>query len=195
MSNIKYKSFIINRDNSNGLLQIALTPRIGDKRSYYIRTNLDGRFTSGFPDIIDKICKSINSVLPQKTKHEVIVGFAEGSLILAYVLAKIRGSHFACSTKTQRSDLKSVIEFTEEHRSFIPSHYLYSLRKKDEVIIFEDEISTGKTVINAYRQLKKYGFSVKAIASIIEITNFEGRKKIKETTNLNLVTLTSITLL
>ncbi len=179
MNNIRYKSFTINRDNSHGLLQITLTPRIGDKRSYYIRANLDGRFTSGFPNITDEICKNVNSILPPKTEREVIVGFAEGSLILAYVLAKIRGSNFACSTKTQRSDLKSVIEFAEEHRSFIPSHYLYSLRKKDEVIIFEDEISTGKTVINAYKQLKKYGFSVKAIASVIEITNFDGRRKIR----------------
>ncbi len=195
MNNIRYKSFIVNRDNSHGILKIKLTPRTGDKRSYYIRANFDGRFTSGFPDIADEICRNISPILPKKTQREVIIGFAEGSLILAYVLAKIRGSNFACSTKTQRSDLKSVIEFAEEHRSFIPSHYLYSLRKNDEVIIFEDEISTGKTVINAYEQLRKYGFSIKAIASIVEITNFDGRKKIKDSTNLDLVSLTSITLI
>jgi len=195
MNNIVYKSFIINRDDSHGLLQIKLAQRAGDKRSYYIRANLDGRFVHGVPDITDKICSSISLLLPKKTKNEVIVGFAEGSIILAYNLAKIRNSSFVCSTKTQRSDFKTVIEFAEEHRSHIPSHYLYSLQKNDEIIIIEDEISTGKTVINAFNQLVNFGFSVKAIASIIEITNFKGRKKIKEATGIDLTTLTSITLL
>lgn len=194
MNNIRYKSFIVNRDNSHGILKIKLTSRTGDKRSYYIRTNLDGRFMSGFPDITDEICRNVSPMLPGKTQREVIVGFAEGSLILAYVLAKIRGSNFACSTKTQRSDFKTVIEFAEEHRSNIPSHYLYSLQKKDEIIIIEDEISTGKTIINAFNQLIKHNFHIKAVASIIEITNFEGRKKIKKATGIDLTSLTSITL-
>lgn len=195
MNKTIYKSFTINRDDSHGLLQIKLAPRVGDKRSYYIRANLDGRFIHGSPDVTNKICSKISKLLPKKIKKEVIVGFAEGSIILAYNLAKIRDSSFVCSTKTQRSDFKMVIEFAEEHRSYIPSHYLYSLQKNDEIIIVEDEISTGKTVINAYKQLIKFGFKVKAIATIIEITNFEGRKKIKEVTSINLVALSSITLL
>lgn len=189
-----YKSYFINHDNSHGLLDIKLAQRFGDKRSYYIRANLDGRFVHGIPDLTEKISSSINVLLPKKTNHEVVVGFAEGSIILAYALAKIRNSNFICSTKTQRSDFKTVVEFAEEHRSHIPSHYLYSLQKKDQIIIVEDEISTGKTVINAFNQLMKRGFHVQAIASIIEITNFEGRKKIKKATGLDLVALTSIAL-
>lgn len=195
MNNIAYKSFTINRDDSHGLLQIKLAPRVGDKRSYYIRANLDGRFIHGIPDITNRICSNISTLLPKKVKNEVIVGFAEGGIILAYNLAKIRDSSFVCSTKTQRSDFKIVIEFAEEHRSYIPAHYLYSLQKNDGIIIIEDEISTGKTVINAYKELTKFGFKVKAIAAVIEITNFEGRKKIKKATSINLVALTSITLL
>jgi len=194
MNNTTYKSFTINCDDSNGLLQIKLAPRVGDKRSYYIRANLDGRFVHGIPDITNRICVYISRLLPKKVNNEVIIGFAEGSIILAYNLAKIRGSNFVCSTKTQRSDFETVIEFSEEHRSFIPSHYLYSLQKNDIIIIIEDEISTGKTVINAYKQLTKFGFKVKAIASIIEITNFKGRNKIKKATSIDLVALTSITL-
>lgn len=195
MNNIVYKSFTINRDDSHGLLQIKLAQRVGDNRSYYIRANLDGRFAHGAPVITGKICSSISALLPKKTKNEVIVGFAEGSLILAYDLARIRNSRFACSTKTQRSGFKTVIEFAEEHRSQIPSHYLYSLQKNDEIIIIEDEISTGKTIINAYNQLMNFGFKMAAIASVIEITNFKGREKIKEATGINLTSLTSISLL
>lgn len=40
-----------------------------------------------------------------------------------------------------------------------------------------------------------YGITQGIIASVIEITNFKGRKKIKEATKINLISLTSITLL
>ncbi|MCL4416845.1 MAG: phosphoribosyltransferase domain-containing protein [Actinobacteria bacterium] len=185
---------MINKDKSKGLLKIALSPRVGDKRSYYIRTNLDGRFFLGDPKIINEICQEIHFLLPKKTDKEIILGLAEGSLIIGFALARIRFSSFSCSTKTQRSDFKKSITFEEGHRNNMPSHYLYSLKRNDEVIILEDEISTGNTMINVCRELNKNKIKVKAIVSIVEILNFKGREKIKEKTGLDLISLTSIVL-
>lgn len=182
-------------DKTEGLLKLMIADRKGDSRNYYVRNNLDGRFVKGDIHAIHKVVTLLNKNLPPPSLEETILGFAEGSLVLASMLALIRKTTFVCSTKTQKSNITNEIKFLEEHRSALAAHYIYALEKRDKVILFEDEISTGKTIINAYQTLKKMGIDIIAIITVTEVLNFSGREIIKRDTGLDLLSLCKIRLL
>ena len=189
-----YTSYSIVEDKTDGVLRLTLAPRQGDYRSYYLRNNLDGRFSKGEPSAAVQVVATIAQLLPPVDKPDVVLGFAEGSTLLAWLLASTRGSLFVSSTKSQRTDNLSKVEFSEEHRSIGAVHYIYSLDKNDQVIMLEDEISTANTFLNAYRALIEFGVQVVGIAAVVEVMNFGARKRLKEETGLDLVSVCQIVL-
>lgn len=190
----QYSGYTVIKDQTSGLLKVILAPRQGDHRSYYLRNNLDGRFSKGEPSAAAKVVDGIVQQLPPVDEREVILGFAEGSTLLAWLLAQARGSLFVSSTKSQRSDYLQKVEFTEDHRSVGTIHYVYPLEKRDRVIMLEDEISTAKTILNAYKALADFGVQVIGIAAVVEIMNFGAREKIKQETDLDLISVYQIIL-
>jgi adenine/guanine phosphoribosyltransferase-like PRPP-binding protein len=190
----QYSGYTIVKDQTSGLLKVILAPRQGDHRSYYLRNNLDGRFSKGEPSAAVQVIDAIAKQLPPVDEREVILGFAEGSTLLAWLLAQARGSLFVSSTKSQRSDYLQKVEFTEDHRAVGTIHYVYPLEKRDQVIMLEDEISTANTIMNAYRALIDFGVQVVGIAAVVEIMNFGAREKIKNETDLELISVCQILL-
>lgn len=190
----QFNGYKIIKDKTNGLLKVVLAPRTGDQRSYYIRNNLDGRFSKGEPSAAQEVIRAITEELPPVDEREVILGFAEGSTLLAWLLAQARGSLFVSSTKSQRSDYLQKIEFSEDHRNTASTHFVYPLEKRDKVIMLEDEISTGHTILNAYRSLAEFGIQVVRIAVVIEILNFNARENLLQETGIELVSACQIIL-
>ncbi len=190
----RFSGYTIIEDKTAGLLKVTLAPRQGDNRSYFLRNNLDGRFSKSEPSAAAKVVDAIAQSLPPAEEGEIILGFAEGSTLLAWSLAQTRGSLFVNSTKSQRSDELHRVEFTEDHRSTGTTHYIYSLKEGDKVVMLEDEISTAKTMLNAYHSLIDFGVGVVGIAVVVEILNFGAREKLKEETNLDLVSVCQILL-
>ena len=191
---IQYTGFRVERDDSGGSVALTLASRENDGRSYYLRNDLDGRFTPADPQRLARVSTKLAELLPPKTDNEIALGFAEGGLILAASLAGARGSRFACSTKTQRNSTGPVIEFVEGHRNDKPAHFVYALQPGAEVVIVEDEISTGDTVLSAYASLTAADITVTGIASVAEILNFGGRERIFEGTGLPLSSLITLEL-
>ncbi len=192
--NIQYSHFTILKDETDGLLELTLAKREGDERSYYLRNNLDGRFEIGQPSKAIKIVQKLNEKLAPSVPNESVIGFAEGSTLLAWLLAFSRNSNFVTSTKSQKSDYLEPIVFEEEHRAVGSRHYLYPIKPGAQVIMVEDEISTGNTMLNAYKKLYDYGVDVIGIAAIVEIVNFAGKEMIKRETGINVVSVTEIEL-
>ncbi len=127
-------------------------------------------------------------------EREIVLGFAEGSTLLAWLLAHARGSLFVSSTKSQKSEYLQRVEFTEDHRSTASTHYVYPLEQSDKVIMLEDEISTANTILNAYQALIDFGVQVVGIAAVVEIMNFGARERLKSETSLDLVSACKIML-
>lgn len=193
-NNPEYSHFSIIRDETNGLLRLSLAKREGDGRSYYLRNNLDERFELGKPSNALNAVKVLNDKLVTAKPHETVMGFAEGSTLLAWLLAFLRGSNFVTSTKSQKSDYLTPIVFEEEHRSVDSRHYVYPIQPGSQVLMIEDEVSTGRTIVNAYKRLYDFGVDVIGIAAIVEIANFAGREKIRRETGLDVVSIVEIEL-
>lgn len=137
---------------------------------------------------------ALNKKLSPALPGESVMGFAEGSTILAWLLAFVRETNFVTSTKSQRSDYLSPIIFSEEHRLTDPTHFVYPIMPGDKVLMVEDEISTGRTILNAYSTLYEFGVDVVGIAAIVEIMNFYGKDIILKETGLSVVSATKIEL-
>ena len=58
--------------------------------------------------------------------------------------------------------------------------YIYGLKKGEKVIIIDDEVSTGETMRNTIKELRKKGIVVKDAACLFEFVKMNGREKIKK---------------
>jgi len=83
---------------------------------------------------------------------DYILGFAEGGLISAYAISEVTNIPFIGSYRV-RLKLDNEIHFQENH-SERANHFIYGLHPNDKIVIIEDEITTGQTLINVIAQLQ-----------------------------------------
>lgn len=109
--------------------------------------------------IFKKLAERI--ILPDD-KPVMIIGFAEtATAIAAAVASNIRNNCIFIHTSREKiSSELCVADFSEEH-SHASEQYLFSSNKKEifkgvkHIVFVEDEITTGKTIINFVNVLKK----------------------------------------
>lgn len=131
----------------------------------------------GIVDYIKGKTDDITKELDQQTKkkHNVLViGFAETATGLGMGAASaIRGCTYQTTTREPIAGLKNMLEFREEH-SHAEEHKCFSLidsdfSKYDEIILVDDEITTGRTMLNLISDMeKRYGVKKYSILTILD---------------------------
>ena len=164
----KYKIYYRERDNQ-------------DKRKLKIIHPFDGR---GYPLDLDLLNKE-SIRLSEKFKEiefDYVVGFAEAGVISALGIANAIKKPFIGSYRVKLKE-EGEISFIEPH-STRANHYIYGLKKGDRIIIVEDEITTGDTILNAVNALIKKEIIVRGVATFI----VDGTKRgyLKELRKLNI---------
>lgn len=122
-----------------------------------------------------------------KTNEKLmIIGFAETATALGMSTAcAIENSYYANTTRELIKDVKSFFNFEEEH-SHATSHkcYLKDLRKletADRVVLIDDEITTGNTMLNLIKEFNKiYPNKKYTILTILDFRNEEYLNKYEE---------------
>jgi adenine/guanine phosphoribosyltransferase-like PRPP-binding protein len=99
---------------------------------------------------------------------DYVVGFPEGGLVPAFAFAQVVDRPLILSTRL-RLEREPVISFEESHSPQGTTHYLYGLRGGDSVVLVEDEITTGWTVINAVRALRAAGIRASRAAALLAV--------------------------
>lgn len=144
---------------------------------------------------IDKLVNSIkhkvnaseefNKSVDPKEKV-LIIGFAETATALGMSTAyAIKDSYYINTTREIIKDEKSFFNFEEEH-SHATSHkcYLRDLSKienADRVILIDDEITTGKTMLNLIKEFNKlYPNKKYTVLSLLDFRNDEYLEKYEE---------------
>lgn len=161
--------------------KISTIPRVNfsNKRKDKIVHPFDGRLAPANPVAIREWALALASKLDLKD-IDYIVGFAEGGLIPAYAFSEVTDIPFLGSYRLKFNVDGVEVVFNEEHTD--RSHYIYGLKPGDNIIIIEDEITTGRTIINAINSFKEKGVNVKGIGSYIvkkELLNTEFMKEYK----------------
>jgi hypothetical protein len=95
-------------------------------------------------------------ILPSKT---IFIGFAETATALGHgVFENFKNAFFFHTTRETMDNNMSIIDFEEEH-SHATSHFCYinpcKLDNHDPIVLIDDELTTGKTVLNIITSIQK----------------------------------------
>lgn len=112
-------------------------------------------------------------------ENVLVMGFAETATGLGMSVAcAIKDSYYVTTTRERIMSIKSFFNFEEEH-SHATSHRCYlqnldKLKNADRIILVDDEITTGNTMLNLIKELYKVSKAKKyTILSILDWRNPE----------------------
>jgi len=135
-----------------------------DKKKYKIIHPFDGRLIPLRPEVLKENSKRLADKLDWG-RSNYIVGFAEGGILSSYGVAEVTGIPLIGSYRV-RLVVDNEIHFTEPH-STRADHYVYGLKNGDRIVIVEDEITTGSTLLSALEEFERNGVIVDDIGAFI----------------------------
>jgi len=95
-----------------------------------------------------------------------VIGIAEGGCIPAYAFAVETGLRVVIASIWQ-PDAPGVVSFIEEHDPPpVSAKHVYGLAAGDHAIIVEDEVTSGRTIVNCVRALRAGGIRCDQVATI-----------------------------
>lgn len=190
--NIRENKYNLNLNNL-----IIMGKRINNnKRNFLFISKVLGKHIEAKP----KVCKEIGLKLARlifdkeeksyKNNEKVcVIGFAETATGLGMAVASyIKNCYYITTTRECITELKSIFKFEEEH-SHATTHKCFPLDKdnlvnSEKIILVDDEITTGKSMINIIKELKKVTNAKNfIILSILDWRNEEYRKAYDELVN------------
>ena len=108
-----------------------------------------------------------------------VLGFAETATGIGMAVASaIKDSNYLTTTRECIDDLNSILNFEEEH-SHATTHKCYLLDEKhlmdsERIVLVDDEITTGRSMLNIIKELKRVtGIKKYSILSILDWRNKE----------------------
>jgi|TARA_Y100001951_G_scaffold100579_1_gene104199 orotate phosphoribosyltransferase len=148
----------------------------GKKSSYYI----DLRLVASFPHIFRKMTKNLQKLVSEKTgldNFDSLVAVPTGGLVI--------GSALAIET------VKPLIYVRDKPKDYGTTKSIEGkIFSGMKVVLIDDVITTGNSVINAIKQLKDAGLSISDVYVIIN--RLEGANNTLELEKVNLYQLTDV---
>jgi len=148
----------------------------GKKSSYYI----DLRLVASFPHIFRKMTKNLQKLVSEKTgldNFDSLVAVPTGGLVI--------GSALAIET------VKPLIYVRDKPKDYGTTKSIEGkIFSGMKVILIDDVVTTGSSVINAIKQLKDAGLSISDVYVIIN--RLEGANNTLELEEVNLYQLTDV---
>ena len=148
----------------------------GKKSSYYI----DLRLVASFPHIFRKMTKNLQKLVSEKTgldNFDSLVAVPTGGLVI--------GSALAIET------VKPLIYVRDKPKDYGTTKSIEGkIFSGMKVVLIDDVITTGSSVINAIKQLKDAGLSISDVYVIIN--RLEGANNTLELEEVNLYQLTDV---
>lgn len=172
------KNFINLRENKSKLNSVeeivGVCKRINNsKRDFLFVNKFQGKHVPQSPSRVLKLFDEFAQNIKIKDEKVLVIGFAETATAIGnYVSAKLPNCIYEMQTTREIiHNQEPIVEFKEEH-CHAPTQLLYGDKKMlfeaQTVLFVEDEITTGKTIINFINELNKINPNLKyAVASIL----------------------------
>ena len=132
------------------------------RRNYLLVNPLQGKHLPTKPSAALDMMNALGKILAEKfPSARLVIGFAETATAIGAVVAKNLSDKCFYLQTTRENFAGEFVEFLEEH-SHAPEQKLFAenfsarLNRTAEVVFVDDELSTGKTLLNIIRQLKKF---------------------------------------
>jgi hypoxanthine-guanine phosphoribosyltransferase len=130
---------------------------------------------------VSEMLRSINEKPIVQPQSVTCIGFAETATALGHaVFSSFKDrAKYIHTTREQIQEMESVIHFEEEH-SHATSHRVYAMDQDFfmddmEVLLIDDEITTGKTAVNIVRKMKEV-YPFKKTFTVISILDWRSQE-------------------
>jgi adenine/guanine phosphoribosyltransferase-like PRPP-binding protein len=147
--------------------QVGLVPNV-DGRHRHMSHPLNGRFRPLDHVVLDALVEALATAV-DVDRVDYVVGFPEGGSVPAYAFARRIGRPLVVSSVLAVG--LPAVSFTVTDSVQAPTKHIYGLAAGDRVVILEDEITTGRTVIAAARSLRAAGVEIEAVVALLAVDN------------------------
>lgn len=160
----------------------AIRSRIGivtdiDGSRQHLMHSLNGRFQPIDRSALETLVRSIASRI-DRTRVDYVIGLPEGGSIPAYELARQIDRPVILASRLPVA-MPGTIVFQEPHaRQYGWSTYLYGLKAADRVMIFEDELTNGRSLVSAVHALRHAGIEIDQVGTLLAIDHPGLRRRI-----------------
>ncbi len=196
------KHLIVNPEIVN-LTGLILTYEIfGEKYFHWNMDKLVSLLEYPFPDMknVEEYKKANEDV--SSINNAIVIGFAETATAIGVPIAKAINAHYVNTSREPITSIKSCLDFEETH-SHATSHQCFLketeyLKNAETVILVDDEITTGNTMLHLIENLEKNLPSKKRkyiIVSILDWRSLEDREKFIQFSQTNNVDLSCVSLI
>jgi len=146
------------------LPDLGVVPVVGRARGQFTHP-LDGRYGALDPRELRAVVAWLAAQLAVDD-FDCALGIPEGGLVPAYAFAAATGLRVALGTVWQ-PDLPGVISFAEKHDPPpLTFKHVYGLAPGDRVVVVEDEVTSGHTIVNCVRALRAAGIRCDTVVSV-----------------------------
>lgn len=130
-----------------------------EKRNFLFISKVLGKHIEVKPDRCKEIGKLLASLVNENEKS-LVLGFAETATGLGMsVASNLKGSYYVTTTREDIVEFKSILSFDEEHSHAVEhSCFLLDIEKiknAEQIVLVDDEITTGKSMLNIIKEIKK----------------------------------------
>lgn len=145
--------------------------------------------------------KEANSDL-HSIPNVIVIGFAETATAIGIPIAKAIDAHYVNTTREPITSMKSCLDFEETH-SHATSHQCFLhdtdyLKNAELVILVDDEITTGNTMLHLIENLENNLPNKKRkyiVTSILDWRSFEDRNKFEEFSRIHNIDVNCVSLI
>ncbi len=144
---------------------IQIAARLNNnKRPYLLVNTLQAKHVPVKPCVALNMFTALGNIIRSKYPNSrLVIGFAETATAIGFEVARCLGNNCAYLTTTREPFISDAdcICFKEEHSHAVEQKlYVKNFDKlladTEEVILVDDEISTGKTLLNIIQELRNY---------------------------------------
>jgi adenine/guanine phosphoribosyltransferase-like PRPP-binding protein len=146
--------------------RIRLVPGV-DEGKRHLMHPFNGRFHPIDYVALDRL---VQSIVPRVdvARVDYVLGFPEGGSIPAYAFARAIGRPVILASRLPLA-LPERIAFEQPRANLGTTLYIYGLRPGDRALVFEDELTSGHTAVNAVRALRAAGVQIDQVAALFAI--------------------------
>ena len=191
---MKFTDFVDIKDNLSGfdpdeLISVCKREN-NSKRDFIFVNRYQGKHVPARPQDILQLFETLRITISKDSRwnrkeNVCIIGFAETATAIGHYIADNipNKNYYYLQTTREKSNKQLLVEFKEEH-SHATEQALYGdlqkLRNCDRILFVDDELSTGKTILNFIAELEKIKNFKYSVASFLNLQSEENRKIFKE---------------
>lgn len=191
---MKFTDFVDIEDNLSGfdpneLISVCKREN-NSKRDFIFVNRYQGKHVPARPQDILQLFETLRITISKDSRwnrkeNACIIGFAETATAIGnYIADNIPNkNYYYLQTTREKSNNPLLVEFREEHSHATEQALfgdLQKLQKCDRILFVDDELSTGKTILNFINELEKIGKFQYSVASFLNLQSKEDEQKFKE---------------